>query len=61
VSILPSLARYLKIGGPRAKRLDQFPLSGRWKNARKITGDAAAGDVRERGNPAAGDDIFQRG
>src|SRR5271163_1413009 len=37
----------------------RFNASG--KNARQIAGNAAAGDVRESGNPAARDDIFERG
>jgi len=31
------------------------------KDARQIAGNATAGDVRESGNPAARDDVFERG
>ncbi len=45
--------------GPRGQINFRFQAAG--KNARKITGDAATGDVREGRNPSAGNDIFQRG
>jgi len=45
--------------GPRIEIDDGFDAAG--QDAGKIAGNAAAGDVRESGDPALGDETFERG
>jgi len=45
--------------GPGSEVNFRFHATG--QHAGQVSGDAAAGDVREGGNPAARDDVFQRG
>src|ERR1700722_4176812 len=40
------------------REIDLGFYAGR-KDTRQVAGDSAAGDVRETGNPAAGDDVFK--